>query len=156
MERLRRLGLCTLILLFCACQHTKDSSYEYFEVVGESGWQTEDEYFFSSSDLKPITPYSVSIVLRIKQDIKYEAIPLGITLESPKRSFETYVLNVNLQKSSSLFKDNGYNYKELVVPLQKDTYFPDEGVYTYSIRHLSTDSIVRGIIEVGLIIHPNK
>lgn len=114
----------------------------------------EREIFFSTSQLEVGKPYDIELVLRLERGHRYRSLPLGVTFESPDRQISTKVVQIPLQHQR--VKTGGYSIVEQLVPLEHGVSFSKEGVYTYSIRHLSTDSVIPGVIEVGLIIEPVK
>lgn len=148
-------ALLPVMLLLVGCQSNAVAGYEYFEKVPEQGWSQGDEFFFSTKDLDPNKRYDILLVLRLKKDVPYRLLPLGITKEFPTRTFETKVLQVGLHSSDQPNSMRGFNITEMVSLVETNAHFPHNGVYTYSVRHLSTDSLVQGVMEVGLIIQPH-
>lgn len=143
----------TLLLLFsCSANHQANDSYQYFEMIDDEGWSSDDELFFSSSELMPNNLYNVILVLRLERDIRYQSIPIGVTFETPKRELKTRVVQVPIKRVQG--GKGGFNIIEQSTILEKAVQFPNPGVYSYSLRHLSTDSIVKGVVEVGLFIEP--
>lgn len=153
----RSIRLCLLGWLFLvaillggtSCERSSDR-YAHFEVV-EEGWDQGEELFFTIPKLPKDTKYNVSLALRIDRSIHYKELPIGIVIESPSRGITTQVVKVGTTPSDR--EMGGYNYLEINYPLPQAT-FQENGIYSYSICHLSTDSIVKGVIEVGLIIEP--
>lgn len=143
-------------LLASACtswEHT-EGTYQYFEVIHDTEWSAEDEFFFSTDILQSGLSYDVRLVLRLDRDMKYLSLPIGITFETPQRKLESYEITVPIQRYS--LGQGGFNIVEQSTLIRKGVTFPTNGVYTYSIRHLCTDSIVSGVVEVGLLIEPSQ
>lgn len=153
MERMLLLLAAAIFLLTgCSGDLGAEKAYQYFELIEGNGWSVDDELFYSSSELKPNNLYNVYLVMRLDRDISYESIPIGVTFETPKRKLTTRVVRVPILRMQD--GKGGYNIFEQTTPLEQGVEFPDMGVYTYSLRHLSTDSIVKGVVEVGLVIEP--
>ncbi|MBR8703616.1 gliding motility lipoprotein GldH [Porphyromonas levii] len=153
MEGRRTLLLTVLLLLFgCIGCKRVGGTYQYFEMIEDRGWSSDKEVFFSSAELKPNALYNVSLVLRLDRDITYRTIPIGITFETPNRELKTRVVQVPINRVKG--DKSGYNIFEQKTVLEQGVQFPSQGVYSYSLRHLSTDSIIPGVVEVGLLIEP--
>lgn len=146
--------LFTLLLSISGCEgiQKSDNSYQYFEMIDEEGWSSDKELFFSSSELKSDKQYNVILTLRLDRDISYKSIPIGITYETPMRELSTHVVQVPIKRAMN--GNGGFNFFEQSIVIEEGAQYPLEGVYSYSLRHLSTDSIVDGIVEVGLKIEP--
>lgn len=157
MLRLRdTLALLMIGFAMCSCTWLGggDDTYQYFERIEGGAWRMDDEIFFSSASLKEGKPYNVLLVLRLDSDLKYQSIPIGITFETPQRELEVEDRIVPIESIKR--GKGGYNIIEQTTMIARGVTFPNEGVYTYSIRHLSTDSVLHGIIEVGLLIEPSE
>lgn len=128
--------------------------YHYFEQLPDETWSQDREIFFSTSDLDSTQLYDVDLVLRLKRDIRYQQLPIGIAFETPSRHFTTRVVNVPL--SHLRLRSGGFAIYEQSLRIEEGVQYPEQGVYTYSVRQLSTDSIVKGVVEVGLTMTPRE
>lgn len=139
-----------LILLVSGCTSLQDR-YSHYEMLKDAKWGGDDELFFSLPQLSPSKRYRVNLALRLSRDLRYEELPIGVVIETPRRSFDTQVLMV--PTATDILHLGGYNYFEVLYPLGEEE-FQERGVYSYSVRHLSTDSVLHGVLEVGLIVEP--
>lgn len=150
-----RFVLCVFLLILlssCSSNSKFIDGYQYFEVIEDGEWSMNEELFFSSSELKPDDRYNVTLILRIDRDINYQSIPIGITFETPRRELMTREVRVPVKRVQG--GKGGYNIIEQKTVLEQGMQYPDQGVYSYSLRHLSADSVIKGVVEVGLLIEP--
>lgn len=139
-------------LASCKDSITRRDQYRHFEQISNGGWSMDDEFFFSTSSLDSTTLYQVDLVLRLEHGFPYQSLPIGVTFETPSRQLSTEVIHIKID--NSMWNKGGYNFFEQQVTLSDRTQFPEKGVYTYSFRHLLADSLVYGVVELGLIIKP--
>ncbi|MDN4754017.1 hypothetical protein QYZ87_05685 [Porphyromonadaceae bacterium W3.11] len=151
---IRMVVACTVMLFgFLSCMPHHDY-YAYYEEIDKDGWKQSDELFFSVPTLSTKTDYTVSVALRLDRSIRYQEIPIGLVIEAPDRSINTQI--VKISTTMDKVHTGGYNFIEKTYPLSTSIRYDEDGIYSYSIRHLSTDSILKGIIEVGIIIEPTS
>lgn len=141
------------IVVSLGCQPT-ERGYHYFERLQAEEWSEGDEIFFSTSDQDSTQLYDVELVLRLQRSFHYSQLPIGITFETPTRHLTTRVAKVPIAHPQ--VRSGGFAIYEQSYPLEKGARYPERGVYTYSVRQLSTDSIIKGVVEVGLIITPRE
>lgn len=149
--------LVTALLLLSGCsgiQDRGDNTYQYFEIIEDGEWSLDDELFFSSSDLKSDRRYNVTLILRLDRGIRYQLIPIGVTFETPRRELKTSEIQVPIKRMQG--GKGGFNIIEQATIIEQGVQYPDQGVYSYSLRHLSTDSVIKGVVEVGLLIEPTR
>lgn len=144
------LSIAVLPFLFSSCTSFQDR-YSHYEMLEEEGWREGNELFFSIPPLSPEKKYKVELALRLSRNLRYEELPIGVLVETPGRTFDKKILKV--PTSTDILHLGGYNYFEVLCPLGEVT-FGEKGVYSYSVRHLSTDSVLQGVLEVGLIVEP--
>lgn len=145
------LGLLLILLwLLAGCQSQEAIKYHYFEQLPEEGWSMSHEVFFSTSDLDSTSVYDVDLVLRIDRDFRYLEIPVGITFETPSRHITTKRVTIPIDHDK--LRSGGFAINEHRIRLEEGRRYSETGVYTYSVRQLSTDSILPGIVDVGLTI----
>lgn len=153
--RLVSIGLLVgLWMVACFGCRTTEAKYYYFEQLPEEVWSADREVFFSTSDLDSTQRYDVDLVFRLKRDFKYTALPVGVTFETPTRHFTTRVISVPLEHLR--LRSGGFAIYEQSFRLESGMQYSEHGVYTYSVRQLSTDSIISGVVEVGLTITPRE
>lgn len=141
-----------IALSACSSLTTREDQYHHFETVGSKGWSLDEELFFSTSSLDSLADYKVDLIIRLEHSFPYNSLPIGVTFETPSRELTTQVIHIPVDKSG--WNKGGFNFFEKQVTLSERMKYPESGVYTYSFRHLMADSLVQGVVELGLIIKP--
>ena len=142
-------------LLFVAC----DSNVLYDETyrVEEKGWLYSDAVSFNFETTDTISTYTCYIDLRNRNDYPYSNIYLNIVTIYPDGSVAS---DTNLQ--FVLAQPNGewlgrYNgrYVDGRYPLCQ-FHFPQVGSYQFVIRHAMRDTLLPGIMDLGMHIEKSE
>lgn len=115
------------------------------------------EYFFPvpvNEQNDTTAHYLVIGVLRLVPEYSLQNLPIGIVYESPDHQITTSSVTIHLE--DILEQKGGYNISEVSFIVDSLKSFPHSGVYTYSFRHLLTDSIANGVRELGIWIEPRS
>ncbi len=151
------IAILTIVALSHGCTRVKSPIYSYFYEVKDSKWCQTDEYFFPvaiTHEVDTTAKYTVSGVIRIASDYALRTLPIGVVIEYPDHTFKTETVKIEAQ---DMRKDQqGYNCTEVSFVIADAEIFPHTGIYSFSYRHLLTDSIVSGVREIGIWIeqHP--
>lgn len=139
-----------LMWLCGGCSPKETMRYHYFEQLPRGGWRQSHEVFFSTSELDSGELYDVDLVLRVDRDFRYSEIPIGVTFETPSRHISTHRVSIPIEEDK--LRSGGYALNEHRIRLAEGVRYGEVGVYTYSVRQLSTDSVLPGVVDVGLTI----
>lgn len=153
MKRRRLLAhlLLLLPLLLTGCSRGGTPSYSYYQMLEEETWATDQELFFTFPVEKGAC-YRIEGGLRIASDCLLSELPLGVVLETPEQEYREY--RFDLPIPHPMLSTTGYLIREVPFTLQ-ERFTPDRaGSYTLSLRPLVRDSLIPGILEVGLTITP--
>lgn len=151
-NKYRSRGVLLLLIWLCTCAASgcrRDALYSHYERVGESGWEKKQEVFFSFPVSDTVRRYRVEAAVRLSGEYPYNTLPLGVVLESPYRTFRQKIVELPIPRQYPL-KRGGYRLYQIDFVIEPEEKFETLGTYTYSLRSLLGDSILPGIVEVGL------
>ncbi len=144
-----------LLLAFVIGACTTSVVYTSYEGVAKEGWASGDELFFSFPVSDTTVTYSIYGSIRYTSDFGFLRLPLGVVTETPSGDFTTEEVDLSLEGKGKESVGRGFNIYQKSFLLDPSFRALRSGVYTVSFRHLSTDSIVRGVMEVGLMVRRN-
>lgn len=156
MKRLGRYGLFVaslLVVLLQACRQRVLPDYSYYQSLEGAEWAIEDELFYTF----PVSAgerYLVEGVVRVTPDFALRQIPLGVVLETPDHRFEES--KVLLPITPARLRTTGYIVREYPFSIMSDFRPDTSSFYTISLRPLLRDSVIRGVIEVGVTVTPSR
>ena len=157
MKRLSRYGLFVasllVVLLLQACQRRVQPIYSYYQSLEGAEWAIDDELFYTFS-APPGERYLVEGVVRVTPDFALRQIPLGVVLETPDHHFEES--KVMLPITPAKLRTTGYIVREYPFAIISDFRPDTSSFYTISLRPLLRDSVIRGVIEVGVTVTPSR
>lgn len=157
MKRLSRYGLFVasllVVLLLQACQRRVQPIYSYYQSLDGEEWAIDDELFYTFS-ASPGERYLVEGVVRVTPDFALRQIPLGVVLETPDHHFEES--KVMLPITPAKLRTTGYIVREYPFAIISDFRPDTSSFYTISLRPLLRDSVIRGVIEVGVTVTPSR
>lgn len=140
-----------LVLLVAGCAKSSKPVYSYYEHLDGSSWRTDRELFYTFPAAAGES-YHVEGELRVSPDFSLRQLPIGVVFESPSHDFQTSRLTVPVGDRS--IPTSGYVLRENSFVID-DHFIPSEtGDYTISLRSLLRDSVVQGVVEVGVIVTP--
>ena len=87
-------------------------------------------------------------------DFALRQIPLGVVLETPDHRFEES--KVLLPITPAKLRTTGYIVREYPFAIMSDFRPDTSSSYTISLRPLLRDSVIRGVIEVGVTVTPSR
>lgn len=142
--------LLLLLLLAPSCVQKPVPVYSYYESLTDSEWRSDRELFFTFPVAEGES-YHVEGDLRVSPDFSLREIPLGVVLESPSHQYITSRLSVPVGERS--VQTSGYVIRETSFVLQDRFVAGESGDYTVSLRSLLRDSLVSGVVEVGVTVY---
>lgn len=142
-----------LIALMSSCR--RSPYYHHYETLPSDGWRADQEIFFSFSSDSLAQSMMLEGAIRLSPHFNYKHLPIGVVIESPSRQFETLTLDIDLSKPFAI-SQKGYTYHEVLFAIEPQSKLTERGVYSVSYRHLLNDSIVPGVVELGVIIREKR
>lgn len=145
------MGLLAALFLLSGCSKESRPTYTYYQEMPREGWDAATEVFYTF----PVgagMQYLLEGGLRVTPDFLLQEIPLGVVIESPSHRYEEYQLTVPVDRQPISIR--GYVVREVPFVVREDFVPRDSGDYTVSFRSLLRDSVVDGVLEVGLTVTP--
>ena len=142
-----------VVLLLQACRQQVLPDYSYYQSLEGAEWAIDDELFYTFS-ASPGERYLVEGVVRVTPDFALRQIPLGVVLETPDHHFEES--KVLLPITPARLRTTGYIVREYPFSIMSDFRPDTSSFYTISLRPLLRDSVIRGVIEVGVTVTPSR
>lgn len=146
-----------LLLLLCcvpAC-NVAEQGYTYIISLPGQGWSRGQELFFTFHVPDTVRTYRLIGTVRYTARYPYTILPLGMVLEDPERRYYLRPFEVPMQQPLKVTHQQGYNLYQYQFVIDSVAHFGTKGDYTLSYRHLSTDSLLIGLVELGLAVRPN-
>lgn len=153
MKNLGRLLLLIPCLMAVGCRQANLPVYSYYQSLEDMGWGQSEELFYTF----PVTAderYQVEGVVRVSPDFTLRQVPLGVVLETPDHQYREsqLVMPVGQRQIST----TGYVVREYPFAILSDFAPEQSGTYTLSLRPLLRDSVIRGVVEVGVTVTPSR
>lgn len=134
------------------CRKPRESTiYGHFTPILSEEWRIGEEQFFAVPVEEEEEIYRVVLLLRTSPRFRLNELMVGMVCESPAHSFRKKVIKVPTSQKKNL-PFGGYNLDLYEVVIEEGKIFPETGVYSFSFQHLMSDSIVVGVVEVGLAV----
>lgn len=143
-------SLLLLILLVSGC--IRPRVYSEYRTISPEGWGISDELFYSFYVTDTTKTYTITASLRYLPEFKLKTLPIGIVYEDPYRHFDVKTIMWPLDAPDKHTAQTGYNIFQTAYIIDEALKFPSPGLYTISLRHLSRDTLLAGVIEIGLIV----
>lgn len=145
----RTLIIIAALMLFTAC----DSTVLYDETarVDEKGWHYNDALTFNFSADDTTTTYTCYLDIRNRNDYPYSNIYLNIVTIYPDGAVaaDTNLQFVLAQPDGQWLGRYNGRYVDGRYPFCRFR-FPQQGSYQFVIRHAMRDTILPGILDVGM------
>ena len=153
MKNLGRLLPLILCLMAVGCRQSTLPVYSYYQSLGDMEWGPSEELFYTF----PVTAderYQVEGVVRVSPDFTLRQVPLGVVLETPDHQYQESQLVMPVKQRQ--VGTTGYVVREYPFEILSDFAPEESGTYTLSLRPLLRDSVIRGVIEVGVTVTPRR
>ena len=125
--------------------------YSHYESPAGGSWQRGEEIFFTFRVSPGQPPVDIIGSVRLSHDFPYRSLPIGVVVERPDRTLSQKVLNIPIVGSESNMR-SGFVVSQYDFQIDKNKSFSQVGNYTYSFRSLLADSVVSGVVELGLTV----
>lgn len=142
-------SLLLLLLLLSSCGRRPTPVYSYYESLSDTEWLSDRELFFTFSATEGGS-YLLEGELRVSPDFSLRELPLGVVLESPSHHYTTSRLSVPIGERA--VQTTGYLIRETSFVIQDHFDATETGDYTVSLRNLLRDSLIYGVVEVGVTV----
>jgi len=137
-----------LLLLLASCSHN-ELFFEYHSFKKE-GWERNDAAAFHINTNNTTDLFDVSMEIRNNNDYPFRNIWLFVDYQSPGGKVRTDTIGVDLADIYGKWYGKGISLYSLSIPYETGIRFPQEGTYTYFIRHGMREDLLKGISDIGL------
>jgi len=134
------LGLC----LLNSCQ--RDLVYSQFVPVSSGKWHVDSVAQFDYRITDAGADYQLLIYVRHTERYPYQNMWLFVNDEQQSDTIEFYLAD----DRGRWLGDKHQGFIEMPVLFEECKHFPDTGTYHMDISHGMRDSVLRGVIDVGL------
>ena len=138
------LFLIVLTVLFTSCQ--KDIVFSQFVSIPSGEWGNEElanfDYTISDKD----ADYRMLIYVRHTERYPYQNMWLFVDNGARRDTIEFYLADDRGQ----WLGDRHHGFIEMPVLFEQNYHFPDTGMYHMAIQHGMRDSVLRGVMDIGV------
>lgn len=149
MKILRIILLAMLVTGFSSCRH--GIVYSHFYPISSEKWHVDSVANFDYSIDESDASYRMLIYVRHTERYPYQNMWLFINDGTRSDTIEFYLADDRGQ----WLGDRHHGFIEMPVLLEEAKHYPDTGHYTISIAHGMRDSLLRGVMDVGVEIAKN-
>lgn len=131
--------------------------YNAYINVDKQGWDADSISKFSFNIQDTAARYNSYINIRHAGDFPYRNLCLFVDLISPDSSIIRDTTTLTLAGESGKWVGVGSSsVRHLRYLYKQNIRFPLPGKYEYSLAHVMTDSVLRGVVNVGIRIEYSK
>lgn len=142
-----------IISVFLAASCTDNIIYEKNLPITPSGWDYKQPVYYHVKISDTVSPHNLSINIRHNGSYVFSNIYLFISVLSPAKNVLRDTVNCILAdnrgkwygSSAGGMFSNKLSYK-------KNVFFPDTGIYTFSIEHAMRKDVLENIEDIGICI----
>lgn len=131
-------------LAFTSCQ--KDIVFSQFVSIPSGEWGNEElanfDYTISDKD----ADYRMLIYVRHTERYPYQNMWLFVDNGARRDTIEFYLADDRGQ----WLGDRHHGFIEMPVLIEQNYHFPDTGMYHMAIQHGMRDSVLRGVMDIGV------
>ena len=131
-------------LAFTSCQ--KDIVFSQFVSIPSGEWGNEElanfDYIISDKD----ADYRMLIYVRHTERYPYQNMWLFVDNGARRDTIEFYLADDRGQ----WLGDRHHGFIEMPVLFEQNYHFPDTGMYHMAIQHGMRDSVLRGVMDIGV------
>ena len=147
---LRISSVFTLLFLFASC--TDNKVFDEYKEMSTLGWHADSIANFNVEVTDTMSDYAVYIKLRHNHDYPFKNIWFFRTITSERGVEYADTINYVLADEMGTWLGKGIGDKKLVtMPLRTQALrFNKTGDYEFGIQHGMRDTVLTGILEIGL------
>ncbi len=140
-----------LLSIFLTVGCDKSIIYSEFIKIPDETWSSGNVTVFSPEITDTTTLNNIFITLRSDVEYPFQNIWLFITTKSPSGKKITDTVEYLLADAHGRRYGRGFgNLRETDLRFREKIFFPEKGIYTFTIRHGMRTTDLKGIHDVGL------
>lgn len=152
MTKLHNNLLLALILALLTSCNT-GQRYSFNEEIPPEGWSKYNKPVFSAEINDTLQSYNILFSIRNSHNYPYRNLFLFVTTTSPSGDFLKDTIEYQLADEKGNWYGRGLgDIHNLSVPYKSNVLFPVTGEYSFRIEHGMRTDLLKGIVDVGLII----
>ena len=144
-------GLLVIGLLMLLTSCSTDTVYSQFVASPSGEWQVDSAMVFDYTIDDAQSDYRMVVYVRHTERYPYQNMWLFIDNGARRDTIEFYLADDRGQ----WLGNRHHGFIEMPVLLEDNYHFPDTGSYHLSIQHGMRDSLLRGVMDVGVEISRN-
>ena len=144
MKRLIPIWLIACTVLLPAC--TSDVVYSQFSPILSEGWHMDSVLRFAYSIPDTTPDYNMTIYVRHKENYPYQNIWLFAGDSVHRDTLQCYLAD----DRGRWMGDKHHGIVEMPVFIGTNCHFSRTGIYTMEIQHAMRDTVLRGVMDIGL------
>ena len=144
-------GLWVIGLLMLCTSCSTDTVYSQFVAISSGEWHVDSAKVFDYTIADAQPDYRMIVYVRHTERYPYQNMWLFIDNGAQRDTIEFYLADDRGQ----WLGNKHHGFIEMPVLLEENYHYSDTGAYTLSIQHGMRDSLLRGIMDVGLEISKN-
>jgi len=144
MKKIYTFILSVIVVSLTAC--TQDIVYSQFSPISSGEWHVDSTARFTYTIDDTQLDYRMVIYVRHTERYPYQNMWLFVNNGEKNDTIEFYLAD----DRGRWLGDKHHGFIEMPVLLESNKQFPDTGIYTMQISHGMRDSILRGVMDVGL------
>ncbi len=156
MKTILKIGSVLMILLaFFSCETNK--VYNDYHQIPEYKWKMSNNLKFDITITDTITPCNIYFNVRNSGEYPYRNLWLFVKERTPQNQLVEDKFNCILANRNGRWLGKGFgDIFDLQLPYKKNVVFKKSGVYTFEISQGMRDTILNGIVNMGILIEKIK
>jgi gliding motility-associated lipoprotein GldH len=138
------LFLIVLTVLFTSCQ--KDIVFSQFVSIPSGEWGNDESANFDYTISDKDADYRMLIYVRHTERYPYQNMWLFVDNGARRDTIEFFLADDRGQ----WLGDRHHGFIEMPVLFEQNYHFPDTGMYHMAIQHGMRDSVLRGVMDIGV------
>jgi gliding motility-associated lipoprotein GldH len=144
-------SLIVLILLFFVCACSRNSYYEHYQSISDTGWNKDSVARFQIDISNISEPFDILINVRHTNKYPYQNFWLFISETSPSGKTTQDTIECYLADNRGKWLGSGLSsIYTMPVLIQQSRRFSQAGKYSFAIRHGMRDDVLAGISDIGI------
>ncbi len=150
MKRFAAIIFTTVMLLgLFSCENNK--VYNDYHQIPNYDWKIDNTLKFNIIITDTITPCDIYFNIRNSGKYPYQNLWLFIKETNPENHSNSEKFNCELANKTGRWKGSGFgDIFDLKIPYKKNVTFKQSGIYTFEITHGMRDTLLKGIVNVGI------